>query len=224
MRKTMSTWQARMKGRMKELKLTQGDVANKMGITRGAITHYLTGHRQPPLNQFSKLAVILKVEPAWLQFGPSSNEVNTPLELTSTATIAIEHKSLIPIFSWEQVSNLVGSNKIGNSEIQGYVPHFYTDKSSWYALRVKGDSMTSPRGHGKSFNEGDILIVDPEKTAVHGDFVVVVINGAKEATFKQYVIDGGIRYLKPLNPQYPIMQSNESNWICGIIAASIAGV
>jgi SOS-response transcriptional repressor LexA len=217
----MKTWSTRIKDRMKELGLTQEDVAKKMGITRGAITHYLAGRRQPPLSQFSKLALILEVDPSWLQFGTAEKtknhfETNSEIEKTNQLT------KLIPIYSWEQISSLSESKKIDNNQIEEYVPHFYADKSSWYALRVKGDSMTAPLGYGKSFNEGDILIVDPEKPISHGDFVVVLMHGAEEATFKQYVVDGGIRYLKPLNPQYPIIQSDENNWLCGVIIASIS--
>jgi transcriptional regulator with XRE-family HTH domain len=54
----MNTWATRIKSRMKELGLTQEVLAEKMGITRGAITHYLAGRREPPLRQFQKLATI----------------------------------------------------------------------------------------------------------------------------------------------------------------------
>lgn len=40
---------------------------------------------------------------------------------------------------------------------------------------------------------------------------------AKEATFKQYVVDAGIGYLKPLNPQYPMVQINDATHVCGVI-------
>lgn len=76
--------------------------------------------------------------------------------------------------------------------------------------------MTSTQGK-KSFHDGDIIIVDPEQTAKHGSFVVAVLPRAKEATFKQYDVDGGVKYLKPINPQYPLVEINEKTVICGVV-------
>jgi transcriptional regulator with XRE-family HTH domain len=42
----MNTWASRIKTRMKELKITQEALANKMGITRGAITIWLAGENR----------------------------------------------------------------------------------------------------------------------------------------------------------------------------------
>lgn len=205
----MTTWLTRVERRMAELGLTQEDVADKVGLSRGAIGHYLTGRRQPPLNQFAKLAAALGVSPSWLQFGTSETEQTQ------------QPKDLIPILSWKQTNNLRAQDEINDGEAKEYVPHFYTDQPNWYALRVNGDSMTAPTWHGKSFNEGDILIVDPEKTPTLGDFIIVIINDADEATFKQYIVDGGIHYLKPLNPQYPIIQLNKRDNIQGVVTACI---
>src|SRR5690242_7803616 len=68
-RYVMNSLATRIKERMKVLGMTQEMLANKMGITRGAVTHYLAARRTPPLSQFKKLAAILKVEPAWLHYG-----------------------------------------------------------------------------------------------------------------------------------------------------------
>lgn len=214
----MNTWAERVRTRMKELDLTQEDLANKLGVTRGAVTHYLAGRRVPPLRQFQKLAAILKVDPAWLQFGTT----NVPNPLAKKAPrISNNEESIrhaIPILSWEQIAELTDVTKIKGEEIKKSVPHFYSDNSRWYALQIKGDSMAAPLGH-KSFHEGDIIIVDPDQTVKHGGFVIALLPRAKEVTFKQYVVDGGVRYLKPLNPQYPLIQINESTHMCGVIVA-----
>ena len=206
------TWTIRVKSRMKELEMTQETLAHKMGITRGAVTHYLAGRRVPPLKQFQKLAAILKADPAWLQFG-TQNELKNKLTKKETPSL----QSRIPLFSWEQVSAFMGATKIAADEIKEYLPNFYTDQPHWYAMRVRGDAMTAPLSNNKSFHDGDIIIIDSEKTATHGNYVIALLPKAKEVTFKQYVIDGGIRYLKPLNPQYPIIEINEGTHICGVV-------
>ncbi len=72
----MESWLTRMKQRMNELAMTQEVLANKIGITRGAICHYLYNRRIPTMKQFVKLAAALECEPAWLQYGVA-NAVTT---------------------------------------------------------------------------------------------------------------------------------------------------
>jgi len=67
-----------------------------------------------------------------------------------------------------------------------------------FALCVVGNSMET------EFREGEIVIVDPGREARSGDYVVAKIND-DEATFKQFIVDGGNVYLRPLNSDYPII-------------------
>lgn len=80
-----------------------------------------------------------------------------------------------------------------------------------FALRVVGDSM-EPK-----FQEGMILIVEPEIDANPGDYVIVK-NGNDETTFKQLIKDGPDWYLKPLNDRYPIKPLGAST-IIGVVRA-----
>lgn len=212
----MSSWAARIKSQMKEIDITQEELANKMGITRSAITHYLAGRRVPPLRQFQKLAAILKTDPAWLQFG-KVEERNL-----AAAKAKKEPSTRIPLLGWEQITDKIDSKKIRQDEIKEWVPHFYCNQQLWFALRVKGDAMVSPTGHSKTFMEGNILIINPDQPATHGSFVIALLPRAKEVTFKQYVIDGGVHYLKPLNSQYPTVGIDKSTYICGIVVHCIS--
>ena len=218
---SMSTWETRIKLRMKELGLTQEELANKMGLTRGAVTHYLAGRRVPPLKQFQKLASILKTDPAWLQFGSNAKNISAPIKKTEKHEKITSKYYPIPILSWNQAAQFIDVSKIKKDEIKEWLSYYFTDHPRWYALRIKGDSMIASVGHGKTFHEGDIIIVDPDKDAKHGDFVIAVLPRAKEVTFKQYVQDGGIHYLKPLNPQYPITQIDKGTHICGIVVGRL---
>ena len=216
----MTTWTSRVKSRMKELGMTQEVLANKMGITRGAITHYLAGRRVPPLRQCQKLAAVLKADPAWLQFGTTSENIASPKKHSEKQDkIATKHP--IRILTWEQAAEFIDVSKMKQEEIKESIPHFCTDKQRWYALRIKGDSMTTALGNSRSFREGDIIIVDPNREAAHRDFVVALLQRSKEATFKQYVSDGGIRYLKPLNTQYPIAQIDKGTHISGVVVGCL---
>lgn len=212
----MTSWAKRIKSRMKELDLTQEELASKLGITRGAITHYLAGRRVPPLRQFQKIAAVLKTDPAWLQFGTTKEKLIDDKKLKTEP-----RKQAIPILSWELAAELNSLTNIDKSEMQEWVPHLYTDKIRWYALLVNGDSMTAPIGR-KSFHEGDIIIIDPDIAPSNNSFVVALLPKSKQLTFKQYVVDGGIRYLKPLNQQYPLIQIDEKTLICGVVVHCLA--
>lgn len=59
--------------------------------------------------------------------------------------------------------------------------------------------MENPSGK-KSIPEGAVIVVDPELPYSSGSLVVARLDDSKEATFKQLVIDGEQKYLKPLNP------------------------
>ena len=87
-----------------------------------------------------------------------------------------------------------------------------------FALRVRGESMFDPTGR-KSFKDGDIIFIDPDRCADNGSLVVCKLVESKEATFKQLVIEGSERYLKALNPSWPerIIKINGNAAICGVV-------
>jgi SOS-response transcriptional repressor LexA len=82
-------------------------------------------------------------------------------------------------------------------------------------LRVQGDSMTSPAGI--SIPEGMVILVDTGREPINGSLVIAKLDDANEATFKKLVIDSGQKYLKPLNPQYPLMHVNGNCRIIGVV-------
>lgn len=88
-------------------------------------------------------------------------------------------------------------------DAEGWYPCPANHSASTYALRVWGDSMTAP--YGRSYPEGMIIYVDPEKEAVSGDRVIARVNGDYDVNFKQLIIEGSRRYLKALNPNWPII-------------------
>lgn len=213
----LNEWPDRIKSRMKALGMTQEVLANKMGITRGAVTHYLTGRRIPPFRQMQKMATILQTEPAWLQFGIAL-EVD-PGTFTKKFKVVEDLPTLnpIPIISWEQVDIIANLNLLDRTKVTQWVPRMYSDGLQSFGLYVKGDSMTSPYGHMDSFREGDLVQFDNDHEPQHGKYVIAILPDAKEAIFRQYVIEGGVRYLKPLNPQYPLEKIDDATRICGVM-------
>ncbi len=213
----LNEWPDRIKSRMKTLGMTQEALAKKMGITRGAITHYLSGRRVPPLRQLEKMAIILQTDAAWLQFGIAL-EVD-PETYTKKFKVVEDLPSLypIPILAWDQVEVITDTSLLDRKKITEWVPRMYSEGLQSFALYVRGDSMTSPYGHMDSFREGDLVQFDNDHKATHGKYVIAILSGAREAIFRQYINEGGIQYLKPLNPQYPLVKIDDDTKICGVM-------
>lgn len=62
-----------------------------------------------------------------------------------------------------------------------------------FLLRVEGDSMT-----GAGMEDGDYVLVRPQRDAENGNIVAAIING--EATVKRFIRKNDRIVLKPENP------------------------
>ncbi|TCW00425.1 LexA family protein [Biostraticola tofi] len=81
-------------------------------------------------------------------------------------------------------------------------------------LVVEGDSMTAPTG--VSIPENSLVLFDTGREPVNGSLVIAKMVDANEATFKKFIIDGGQRYLKGLNPAWPLVPINGNCKIIGV--------
>ncbi|WP_058972628.1 S24 family peptidase [Type-D symbiont of Plautia stali] len=81
-------------------------------------------------------------------------------------------------------------------------------------LEVEGDSMTAPMG--LSIPEGTFVLFDTGREAANGNLVIAKLVDDNEATFKKLVIDGNQKYLKGLNPQWPMTPINGNCKIIGV--------
>lgn len=79
---------------------------------------------------------------------------------------------------------------------------------SGYWLEVMNDSMTCLGN--PSFPKGSFILVRPNVEPVSGGFYVVELPEAGGKTFKQYVEDAGMRYLRSLNPDFRSITIDDS--------------
>jgi repressor LexA len=83
-----------------------------------------------------------------------------------------------------------------------------------YSLQVHGDSMKDAGIH-----DGDIVLVQEQYEAKHGDIVVAVIENDEsegEMTVKRLVHRKGKHYLEPANPYYKPIELNGGK-IVGVV-------
>ncbi|SDF72124.1 SOS-response transcriptional repressor LexA (RecA-mediated autopeptidase) [Onishia taeanensis] len=92
----------------------------------------------------------------------------------------------------------------------------YRAQGRAFWLEVQGDSMTAPASSRPSIPEGTLVLFDTGIEAVPGKLVAAQLDDSNEATFKQLIEDGGRRYLRALNPAYPLIPINGNCRILGV--------
>lgn len=207
-------WQDLAKTRMKEVGMTQEQLAEALGITQGGLGHWLNARREPNLEVIAKIFNILKMP------GFVVNADGTVSDSRADHNVSFnsinESKGSYPVISWVSAGDWMEAVEPYHRRA---IDRWYdttvecSEDSFW--LDVRGDSMTSPAG--LSIPEGMVILVDPQVEAINGKLVVAKLDGDNEATFKKLVIDAGQRFLKPLNPQYPMIPINGNCRIIGVV-------
>lgn len=126
----------------------------------------------------------------------------------------------LPLISWVQAgawSEIIDNFSPGEADEWLACPVSHSPAT--FVLRVRGESMVNPYGR-HSFQDGDLIFVDPERPALHGSLVVVRLDDNVEATFKQLVVEGDQKFLKALNPDWPgpkLIPINGNATMCGVV-------
>ena len=154
--------------------------------------------------------------------GLNMDDIFSEIEGTAPKPAGFERK--IPVLSWVKAGAMCSSPTAHSSyDCDEWIsPPRDTISERAFALKVSGDSMQSL--NGMSFPDGSYIVVDPSRHAENRSFVVALMRDTEESTFKQLIIDGGRKYLKPLNPQYPIINTTEDMIICGVVTDMVANI
>ncbi|MEQ1560377.1 MAG: S24 family peptidase [Methyloglobulus sp.] len=195
---------------------SQTTLAAAMGCSPQAVQQWISGLTKP--KAIKKLANFLGVSVDYLM-DDAIDEVVTTNVTRNVAAIDGE-SGLVPLISWVKAGEWCEA-EAGDPEGWERCPVRHGKRT--YALRVVGDSMTAPYPGKKSYPEGAVIYVDPDVEPRSGLRVVAKIPGSNEATFKEYRIEGGKHYLKPLNPQYPIIEMTSDMHICGVVIGKFEG-
>ena len=178
----------RIKERRKELKLTQVQLSEMVGIAQQSLQKIENGTTKNPRN-IQALADALDCAPEFLQFGIGGGE-------NSNVAPGPTLKAAVPLISWVQAGAWSDITEIKAYEAERYLcPVKCSDLT--FALKVQGVSM-EPK-----FFDGDLIFVDPEAECIHGSYVVARLDDDNQATFKQLIIESGHKFLKAANPNWP---------------------
>ncbi|HAT1592402.1 TPA: LexA family protein [Klebsiella oxytoca] len=189
------------------LGITQGKLADMVGIGRRQVASYEGGNSKPRDGVLQNLAAALGTSAEWLATGNGEGPDTSNVKRTITLRE-------IPVY------NNLKAIEIGNGEwtIDGsvcdYIAAPLNAKEHSFAFRIQGDSMESPVGI--SFPQGTIVTFDPNAIPKDGDFVLCSDSQGENATFKQLIIDQNTNYLKPLNHLYPMVVADRGLKLLGV--------
>lgn len=211
--------------RIKRLRLkknmTQAELASKLNVSRIAITKWESDETKN-LKHENLLGVcrVFNVSLEELLKG-IDQPITRQLNSFSHANVEPAPKIVrqIPLISWVRAGQFCESpDNFHPGDAEEWFPSIKKHGPHTYALRVRGDSMVSPYPGSRSYEPNSIIYVDPDKPITNGCRVIAKIGD--ETTFKIYAEDSGKRYLRPLNPQYPIIEMTPDMMICGVVVGA----
>lgn len=201
----------------KELGITQQSIADALDISQGAVGHYLNGRNALNTAVASVFARLLGISVS--DFSPSLAK-----DISDMSSVASKNTSFAGHYSPGSKYPVISKVQAG-AWCEAVEPYTLKDIDLWlesdahiqgeaFWLQVDGDSMTAPAG--LSIPEGTFVLFDTGREAINGSLVIAKLSDSNEATFKKLVIDGAQKYLKGLNPQWPLVAINGNCRIIGV--------
>lgn len=188
----------RLQEKLKEKGYKPADLARAAEVSGVAAGKWIHGDSQPKAGKLKLIARFLDVSDDWLLTGrEASPRLDNNVDLSQR--IPFEGRP-VPVISWVAAGSFGPiATVLKDAEVDEYLPPIRECGKNGYGLVVTGISM-SPK-----FEPEDRIYVNPDfqvSDLKTGDLVIVSCTGDNEATFKQLIIEGTTKYLKPLNPKW----------------------
>jgi SOS-response transcriptional repressor LexA len=173
------------------------EVARAIGRTPSAISQLMDGTTKSlKAETAERLQQVTGYRSAWLVSGRGPKMVGGNTEPGPHLFAEV------PLISWAQARDWSGAaDAAPPAEVEKWLPCPVTHGPNTFALRVRGDSMTSP--YGRSYPEGCIIFVEPDlRSPENGQRILAKLTASDDVTFKVYKEEDGRRWLQPLNPTH----------------------
>lgn len=222
----MGTLANRLKLARKNAKLTQSAIAERVGISQPTYQALESGKVEKTAFLL-QIASTLKVSATWLATGQGQMTTKPTIEaLKSKAdeimgrTNGVEYTQpahLYPVINEVQAGHFT---ELGQDSFDEWRPAHH--KGSYW-LKIKGDSMMP------DFAQGDLILVDKDRIASTGNYVVAQVADDPKATFKKYreCFDDDKPYyqLIAINEFYPIIDSRAKPFeVIGVVVEHSRGL
>lgn len=189
----------RIQQKLNEKNLRQADIARATGKSTAAVTKWLRGENIPKADALKDIARLLGVSDEWLLTGKES-----PIKLDNNVDLSQKiplDGRPIPVISWVAAGSFDPIETVlRDAKTDEYLPPLKECGKNGYGLIVTGNSMKP------EFKPGDRIYINPDIQTFDlktDDLVIIACCGDTEATFKKLIIEGGVQYLQPINPDWP---------------------
>lgn len=180
--------------------MTKAQFAEKISTNNSQVSQYFSGKKIIGDSVAERIEQYFSLPRYWLDKDRSG----------SVIAKVVRHA---PILSWVRAGLFYDTGELQYDETEPVYDEDYPEGIYW--LTVKGDSM-EPR-----FHEGDLILVDPSRTAKAGDYVIAIrldADGSYEnaLTFKKYregfdeKMGRDYSQLVPLNEDYAVIDSRHT--------------
>lgn len=187
----------------KAKKLSLEQLANQVDSDTGNLSRLERGQQGTTPEKLKRIMDVLGIKLAQAGQGMDSPQ-DTGMSNVQMALQPSRGSKEYPLISWVIAGEWAEScDNFEPGDAETWLASTENAGANGFWLDVRGDSMTC--AGNPSFPEGSRILVMPEADLISGKYYVVKLDSG-ESTFKQYIEDAGLRYLRPLNPSYRTIQ------------------
>lgn len=192
-----------IKNARKAKKLSLEQLAHQVDYDTGNLSRLERGLQSTTPEKLKRIMDVLGIRLAQIGHGTDSNQ-DSGMSNVQMALQPSRGPREYPLISWVIAGEWAEScDNFPPGDAESWIASVENAGPNGFWLEVRGDSMTS--SGNPNFPEGSRILVQPEADLVSGKYYVVKLESG-ESTFKQYIEDAGLRYLRPLNPGYRTIQ------------------
>ena len=184
-------------------------LARKIRVSGATLSDWESGNQKPKGDNLVRLCEALNVSEKWLMSG-IVKEKNKGGKIKTQTVLKIPAISSVSAGDW--------MTHIGSQDVEYRESTANVSSDSFYT-QINGTSMINTKD-ARSIPHGAYILVDTKVEAVNGSIVIATIEESGEATCKELVIDGGHKYLMPLNPDYKPLVMTGTCRIIGVVVRS----
>ena len=230
----------RLRQLMEEQGIGENELARRSKVPQPTIHRILKGvSNSPRINNLEKLAASLGTTASFLAHGDGSQGVvglpNRGIPwmgigagvgaATASAVPARPDRAAppprfwsYPILTWSEAMQANRLDARAPGEKNQFESCDYLKIGVAFWLKMCGDAMAAPIGASPSLPAGTLVLLDTGLQAVPGKLVLVELPDSPTPTLRMLIEESGRRYLKPLNPAYPLISLDDN---CHILAVAI---
>ncbi|MGO1615681.1 MAG: XRE family transcriptional regulator [Halomonas sp.] len=234
---TATTIGERLRQLMEEQGIGENELARRSKVPQPTIHRILKGvSNSPRISNLEKLAASLGTTASFLAHGGGSQDLvglsdtGMPGMMIGGAALASAVSARpnrapppprlwsYPILTWSEAMQASRLEVTAPGEKDQFESSDYLKSGMAFWLKMCGDAMAAPIGVSPSLPEGTLVLLDTGLQAVPGKLVLVELPDSSKPTLRMLIEESGRRYLKPLNPAYPLISLDNN---CHILAVAI---